>query len=81
MNADDKKNRNEEMTLMKIQNTGLNGGALSLLSQEIEEGLEEWTFQAKPVYFFVLNIRICTYINTYVWIYKKYQVATVAKIR
>jgi len=41
MNADDKKNRNEEMTLMKIQNTGLNGGALSLLSQEIEEGLEE----------------------------------------
>lgn len=58
MNVDDKKNRNEKMTLMKIQNVWLNGRGLSLQPQEPAEVLKEWIFQAKLFCLFVPNIII-----------------------
>lgn len=65
MNIDDK-NKSEEMTLMKIQNAWLSGRCLSLQPQETEEHLEEWIFQAKLSFLFVLNIIIYTDAGTYV---------------
>lgn len=61
MNVDDKENRNEELTLMKIQNSCMNGRALSVQPQETERGLEEQTSQGKPSSLSVPNIII--YIN------------------
>lgn len=65
MNIDDK-NKNEEKTLMKTQNAWLSGRCLSLQPQEAEEHLEEWIFQAKLSFLFVLNIIIYTYAGTHV---------------
>lgn len=62
MNIDDKENRNEELTLMKIQNVCVNGRALSVQPQESEKDLEEQTSQAKPSCLFVPNIIICVYV-------------------
>lgn len=62
MNIDDKENRNEELTLMKIQNACVNGRALSVQPQESEKELEEQTSQAKPSCLFVPNIIICVYV-------------------
>lgn len=59
MNADNKENRNEELTLMKIQNACVNGRALSVQPQETEKGLEEKTSQEKPSCLLVPNIIIC----------------------
>lgn len=62
MNVDDKENRNEELTLMKIQNACVNGRALSVQPQETEKGLEEQTSQAKPSCLFVPTIIIRLYV-------------------
>lgn len=62
MNVDDKENRNEELTLMKIQNACMNGKALFVQPKETGKGLEEQTSQAKPSCLFVPNIIICVYV-------------------